>query len=129
MFIKVRDTKTLVPVPMDAGTDWEVKEELSAAAADLAASSVRAASPAATTMRRLMAQRIEELSFIGDRWAILQCFRAGDAANQAMHALRKLSPRQSGNPEDRRTSVAAPPRISKYSRQLRDETKGHFSVN
>jgi len=55
---------------MDAGTDWEVKEELSAAAADLAASSVAAASPTAITMRGLLVGRIEELSFIRDYLAL-----------------------------------------------------------
>jgi hypothetical protein len=67
VFVKVRDTETLAPAPTDADTDWEVKEELSAPAADLATSSVTAASPAATTMMGLMVRRIEEFSFIGDR--------------------------------------------------------------
>ena len=64
VFLKVNDTENLVQVPTDAGTNWEVKEELSAAAADPVASSEAAASAAATTMGRLIVRRIEKHSFI-----------------------------------------------------------------
>src|SRR3979490_1973123 len=62
VFLKVRDTRTRPPVRIDAGTDWEMKEELSAAAADRPASSATAASPAATTLRALTVRHIEDLS-------------------------------------------------------------------
>jgi len=82
VFVKVRDTETLVPAPMDVGTDWDVKEESSAADADPAASSATAASPAATTVRGLMERRIEEL-LIEDRWPPL----AGDDVQRSLQFL------------------------------------------